>query len=255
MVTVDHIREQLLAGNNLKVIGSGENSAILPPHTGPELHLNQYSGILELSKPDQVFTVKAGTNLKTLNQELAEHNLMLPITETHGTIGGWLASGRPHWNEHLYGPLKDWVLGMKIMLTNGEVCKCGSQVVKNVAGYDIHRWLVGSRGVYALILEVTMKAYARQELPQPPQLVKEANLIHRCLPSNIETLTQAYQELPHALSPCRTTLFAKASETFSSTRTESDWIMSPWEPLNGPRLQKAKQIFDPEAKLWSGGFA
>ena len=104
-------------------------------------------------------TVRSGTSLTDLNLALAEQSQMVPVGESDSTIGGLIAMNLPHANEERYGPVKDWVLGMTLLTSDGLLAKAGSRVAKNVAGYDIHRAMAGSRGELGLILDIHLRTF------------------------------------------------------------------------------------------------
>ena len=83
------------------------------------------------------------------------------------TLGGCIAAGLAGPRRTAYGPcyggVRDFVLGARMMDGRGEILTFGGAVMKNVAGYDLARLLVGSLGVLGVILEVSVKV-----LPQPP---------------------------------------------------------------------------------------
>ena len=85
-----------------------------------------------------------------------------------GTLGGAIATGQPGGDRLRRGPLRDHVLGMRVLLANGRASKSGGRLVKNVAGYDLHRLHAGAWGGLGVILEATLRLFpanpARQAL-------------------------------------------------------------------------------------------
>ncbi|HKZ50469.1 MAG TPA: FAD-binding oxidoreductase, partial [Dehalococcoidia bacterium] len=73
------------------------------------------------------------------------------------SLGGLLATAAGGPWRHAYGPLRDWVLGMRVIGADGRVTKAGGRVVKNVAGYDLCRLYVGSLGTLGIIVEATLR--------------------------------------------------------------------------------------------------
>lgn len=178
---VDEIRELFRTQPNIEI--SYVKGKPQEGTTACWLEMSRYSGILDLRPDDLVVTVKSGTTLLDLNQELAKVNLVLPYSSTvpycvdqgiHLTVGHILDKGLPHALEHRFGPVKDWVTGMTLLLPSGEVAKVGSTVVKSVAGYDLHRAVVGSQGTLALILDVTLRLRPLASF-QEPNLVVTSN--------------------------------------------------------------------------------
>ncbi len=113
--------------------------------------LLDYSGVVEYHPEELVITIKAGTKIKDICSALAEHNQALPfyIENIEQSIGAAYAIGAPD--------LSDSVLGVQIIDGSGELLTFGGQVMKNVAGYDVARMLVGSRGQLAVVTQISFK--------------------------------------------------------------------------------------------------
>jgi glycolate dehydrogenase FAD-binding subunit len=138
--------------------------------TGSVLDPRRYSGIVDYEPSELVVTACAGTPLTELESALAERGQMLAFEPPHfgsaATLGGCIAAGLAGPRRTAYGPcyggVRDFVLGARMLDGRGEVLTFGGRVMKNVAGYDLARLLVGSLGVLGVILEVSVKV-----LPQP----------------------------------------------------------------------------------------
>lgn len=138
-------------------------------------------GIVEHNPGDFTVTVRAGTPLVVLQQELACHRQWLtvdwpwgtaePATSTGlgaglggGTVGGLVARGLAGGYRQRYLGVRDQLIGIGLLRADGTAARAGGKVVKNVAGYDLMRPLCGSWGSLALITEVTLRTQ-----PLPPQ--------------------------------------------------------------------------------------
>ena len=146
--SIEELREVLLESSSLMLIGHGSRSLGIP--VTPTTTLKNFQGITPIQPEDMTMSVRAGTSLFTLRKELKELGFGLPVTPT-GSIGGAYmsdVSGRF---------LRDSVLGCTYMLADGTVVKSGSSAVKNVAGYDIHRFMAGTRGSLAICLELILR--------------------------------------------------------------------------------------------------
>ncbi len=110
-----------------------------------------YSGIQEYFSEELVITVKAGTLIVDIQNILAENDQIFPfyIENDKQSIGAAYAIGAQD--------LSDSVLGVQIIDGNGELLNFGGQVMKNVAGYDVARMLVGSEGRLAVITQISFK--------------------------------------------------------------------------------------------------
>lgn len=140
---------------------------LLPkPRPGIELSLSGLDRIVEFSPRDLTITVEAGTALAKLAENVDEAGLLFPFAskcDERSTIGGLVATA---WNGPRrtgWGNLRDYVIGVRAIDGRGVAFKSGGKVVKNVAGYDLVKLLVGSRGTLAVITEVTLRLKPRPE--------------------------------------------------------------------------------------------
>lgn len=109
---------------------------------------------------DLTVTVEAGMTLGNLQDMLRVHRQWLPWDapqHQHATIGGLLAAGLSGPLRHSAGTPRDWVLGMQFVTGDGRIIKSGGKVVKNVAGYDMHKLHIGALGTLGIIAEVSFK--------------------------------------------------------------------------------------------------
>jgi FAD/FMN-containing dehydrogenase len=111
-------------------------------------------------------TVEAGITLAALQQKLSERGQWVPVDPPHAdtlTVGALLAQNSSGPRRYGYGTIRDFLLGIKVVLADGRVIKAGGKVVKNVAGYDLCKLFVGSRGTMGAIVEATFKVLPRPE--------------------------------------------------------------------------------------------
>lgn len=161
----------------LVITGGGSKSFYGNPSEGESLNVAGYCGIVDYEPKELVVTVKAGTMLKDLQSILAEQGQMLPF-EPPGfadtaTIGGTLACGFSGPRRPFAGSARDFVLGCKILTGKGEIIEFGGRVIKNVAGYDVSRLMVGAMGTLGVLLEVSLKV-----LPVPEEEITLAMPAH-----------------------------------------------------------------------------
>lgn len=145
----------------LNIRGSGSKDFYGYPNSGEALSLAGHTGILNYEPAELVLTARAGTPLKEIEKTLAGHNQMLaceaPHFGEHATFGGMIAAGLSGPGRPFGGSVADLILGCKLLNGKGEVLSFGGKVMKNVAGYDTSRLMVGSLGCLAVILEATVK--------------------------------------------------------------------------------------------------
>jgi len=122
--------------------------------------------IVDYTPEDQVVVVEAGMTLHALQTELAEHGQRLAIESLAGddvTIGGMLATNAYGPSALRYGTLKDLIVGVELVRADGVVARAGGKVVKNVAGFDVSKLIVGSLGTLAIITKATFRVHPLPE--------------------------------------------------------------------------------------------
>jgi glycolate oxidase FAD binding subunit len=126
------------------------------------------SGVLEYQPEEYTFTALAGTRLAEVEQMLADHGQYLPfdppLVERGATLGGALAAGLSGSGRSRFGGLRDCILAIQFVDGRGRAVRSGGKVVKNAAGFDLSKFMVGSLGRFGLLTELTFKVF-----PQPPQ--------------------------------------------------------------------------------------
>ena len=125
------------------------------------LDMTAYNGIVNYQPTELVVTARAGTSLASLEAELAEQGQMLAFEPPHfggpATIGGCVAAGLAGPRRMTAGGVRDFVLGARLLDSQGRLLSFGGEVMKNVAGYDVSRLLAGSMGIFGAIVEVSLK--------------------------------------------------------------------------------------------------
>jgi glycolate oxidase FAD binding subunit len=138
----------------------------IPQAVGLVLSMERISGEVEHSWEDMTFTVKAGTTISALQNQLGAHRQRLaldPLWPLRSTVGGVVATNDGGALRIRFGSVRDLILGVTIVLPNGTLARSGGKVVKNVAGYDLPKLLTGSFGTLGVITEATFRAHP---LPQ-----------------------------------------------------------------------------------------
>jgi glycolate oxidase FAD binding subunit len=115
---------------------------------------------------DMTCTVEAGCTWAAMQAELTRHGQTValdPIWPERATVGGIVAANDSGALRLKYGGLRDLIIGMTIVLADGTVAKSGGKVVKNVAGYDLHKLMTGSFGTLGVIAEINFRLHPREE--------------------------------------------------------------------------------------------
>ncbi|KAK5062833.1 hypothetical protein LTR84_004908 [Exophiala bonariae] len=120
--------------------------------------------IIAIRKNDLDVTVQPGVGYIDLNQRLAEQGLFFPPDPGPGAqIGGMIAQGCSGTNAFRYGTMKDWVLGLTLVLADGSIVKTRGRPRKSSAGYDLTRLIVGSEGTLAFVTEANLKLTSKPQ--------------------------------------------------------------------------------------------
>jgi glycolate oxidase FAD binding subunit len=157
---IARIRDAAAQGNALRIRGGGSKDFHGERLEGELLDTTGLHGIVSYEPSELVVTVQAGTPLAELETVLAERGQCLPFEPPHfgpATVGGMVAAGLSGPARASAGPVRDYVLGLQLVNGKGELLVFGGQVMKNVAGYDVSRLMVGALGTLGLITEVSLK--------------------------------------------------------------------------------------------------
>src|SRR5690349_6550651 len=131
------------------------------------LDLRGLTGVIVHNPGDMTVAVRAGTPLRALNAELAEHGQHVALDAARiadgATVGGLLSTGDAGPGAIVHGSLRDLVIGVTLVLADGTVARSGGHVIKNVAGYDLAKLLHGAYGTLAVLAEVVLRLHP---LPQ-----------------------------------------------------------------------------------------
>jgi len=131
-----------------------------------DVDLSQLSRLVEHVPEDMTATVEAGMTLVDFQQHLAKGGQWLPLDPPNPesvTIGDLLAKNLNGPRRFGCGTVRDWLIGMTVVLPDGRLVKNGGKVVKNVAGFDLCRLFIGAQNTLGVIVEATFKL---QPLPE-----------------------------------------------------------------------------------------
>lgn len=163
-----------------------------------DLSIAGHYGVVSYEPTELVITARAGSSLADIEALLAAHGQMLPFEPpyfgVHGedTLGGMIACGLSGPRRPYAGSVRDMVLGMKVLTGKGEILQFGGQVMKNVAGFDVSRLMVGALGTLGILLEMSLKVL--------PRATSEATRVFSCNVADAISRMNAWAGQPFPLS-------------------------------------------------------
>jgi glycolate oxidase FAD binding subunit len=201
------LREASARGQAIIPWGAGtlQHLGNRPRDAAVRLHTTALDRVTDYTPADLTITVEAGATLGAIQTLLGRHGQWLPwdpAAPDRATLGGLLAAGASGPLRLGYGTPRDWVLGMRVALGDGRLVKSGSKVVKNVAGYDLHKLHIGALGTLGVIVEATFKI-----APLPERV---GSLVLVC-PQRNAALTLAEQLRRQPLAPVSLALVEQAA--------------------------------------------
>ena len=160
------LRDAVLDTAGTIAIGGAGTAAGWAAPLGPvdaTLDTTAMTGVLTHNPGDMTVSVRAGTPLQALAEELAPHGQHVAFDAARvgngATVGGLLATADAGPAALVHGSLRDLVIGVTIVLADGTVARSGGHVIKNVAGYDLAKLMHGSYGTLGVLAEVVLRLH------------------------------------------------------------------------------------------------
>jgi len=184
--------------------------------------------LLEHKAEDMTATVDAGMTLSELQRELGKRGQWLPVDPPNAerlSIGALLATNASGPRRFGFGTARDFLIGMTAVLADGRVIHAGGKVVKNVAGYDLMKLFIGSRGSLGVIVEATFKILPRPEIERFVDVnCDSAGQADKLLEAVLDSeLTPVVLDLHNGLLDARQLSLVVG---FAGTRDEVEWQVS-----------------------------
>ncbi|WP_275285773.1 glycolate oxidase subunit GlcE [Halomonas elongata] len=162
----ERIRRADAEGTPLRIVGGDTKAFLGNTVDSKPLSTREHRGITRYDPVELIVSVRAGTPLAELEARLDEQGQRLPFEPPHfgdaATVGGMVATGLSGPRRPWAGAVRDFVLGIRLIDRHGASLRFGGEVMKNVAGYDLSRLMVGAQGCLGLLAEVSLKV-----LPKP----------------------------------------------------------------------------------------
>ncbi len=164
--SIEEIQAIVREGKPLLVRGHATKPALSASAPGVEiLDMSALSGILEYQPEEYTFTALAGTSIGLVESAIAEKGQYLPfdppLVQKGATLGGTVAAGLSGPNRFHHGGIRDFLLGVRFVDGFGQSVSGGGKVVKNAAGFDLPKLMVGSLGTYGVMVELAFKVLPR----------------------------------------------------------------------------------------------
>jgi glycolate oxidase FAD binding subunit len=160
----DSLRAAASAHQTIRLGGNFSKDRLGGPPQPSDISVSTSSlnRLLQYDPRDLTVSVQAGMPFAELERALARHRQMLPLEPgwvAESTVGGVVAANLSGPRRRLYGTARDMIIGMTFATLEGKLVSSGGMVVKNVAGLDMAKPLIGSFGTLAAIVQVNFKVF------------------------------------------------------------------------------------------------
>ena len=172
--SVAELQHAILSESRLLAVGNQTKPALCSAENTTIVSLRNLKGVIEYEPSEFTFTAFAGTRLATIVATLDERRQYLPfdpmLVASGATLGGTVASGLSGPGRFRFGGIRDFILAVEFLTGDGKTIKAGGKVVKNAAGFDIPKLLVGSCGRLGVLTQITMKVFPKPMSTQSLQV-------------------------------------------------------------------------------------
>jgi glycolate oxidase FAD binding subunit len=163
------LRDAAAGGRTIALAGNSTKRRMAGPVEPADVALTTLSlrGVLQYEPRDLTISVAAGLSWREFTHLLAENRQMVPLDPPFAdgaTVGGVISANCSGPRRRLYGTARDVVIGMTFATLEGKLVKSGGMVVKNVAGLDMAKLMIGSFGTLAAIAVVNFKLQPMPEV-------------------------------------------------------------------------------------------
>ena len=221
------------------------------------LEMHRLNVLREHTWQDMTCSVEAGCSWASLQSGLAQHGQFValdPLWPELATVGGIVATNDSGALRLKYGGLRDLIIGMTIVLADGTVAKTGGKVVKNVAGYDLHKLMIGAFGTLGVVTSVNFRLHSKPQCTQSfsvsaPDAEPLGKLMLRLLHAQLSTVaiqlrgTAAGFELDVQLASLAEVLHTQAAALETMAQSEGLRSRGATDDVWGARQQQMAHEF------------
>ncbi len=189
---VADVQDAILSSERVRAAGGASKPAL---SAGATLRLSHVAGVVAYDPQEFTFTALAGSPVRDIADVLAEFDQELPfdppLAEAGATLGGTVAAGLSGPGRFRFGGVRDFLLGVRFVSGDGTLVTGGGKVVKNAAGFDFPKLMVGSLGAFGVMVELTFKVFPRPEAHATlevalPSFGDAVTTMHRLATSGLE---------------------------------------------------------------------
>ncbi|XKH50466.1 FAD-binding protein [Chryseomicrobium palamuruense] len=199
--------------------GSGLDGQAIPIRKGIVMSFERMNKILSFNAEDLTVTVQPGITRIELNKFLNKHGLFFPIDPgANASIGGMAATNASGTTAVKYGSMRDQILDLEIVLSNGDLIHTGSRAKKSSSGYNLTGLFVGSEGTLGIITSITLKIFG---IPEYTIAIKST------FPSVVAAAEVSHAILTYGLFPTRVELIDGESIKQINNYGDYSFIESP----------------------------
>ncbi|WLE97779.1 MAG: FAD-linked oxidase C-terminal domain-containing protein [Candidatus Electrothrix communis] len=182
--------------------GSGTTGGALPVHGGLVIGFSRMHRILEIDPDNMIAVVEPGVVTGELQAAVKKHGLMYPpdpASLKFCSIGGNAAECAGGPSAVKYGVTRDYIIGLEVVLPNGEIMRTGVRTEKGVVGYDLTRLFIGSEGTLAIFTKLILRLLPLAEakatfLLSFPSLAQATGLVAKILTAGLMPCTLEYMD-------------------------------------------------------------
>jgi len=169
-------------------VGSSVEGHLLAVNGGISIDLSEMDQVLDINAADMDCRVQAGVTREALNLALRYDGLFFPVDPgANASIGGMTATQASGTNAVRYGTMLEAVIGLTVVIPEGEIIKTGTRSRKSSAGYNLTQLMVGSEGTLGVITEIQLR------LHPIPEVIRSAVCSFKTVADATDTVINAMQ--------------------------------------------------------------